>query len=257
MTIPPLCELLPWDTEFFGRRIARVNTATVTPESLAQITTWCRDQAVECLYVLADPNDRETLRLLGAPIFRLVDMRVTFERKPPAVAAADATALPEGLRPWREDDLPALRTMASRSYTDSRFYFDGHFPTQLCDAFYATWIERSCQGYADAVLVAEADDQAQRQPAAFITCHLHPAKDATEGQIGLVGVAENARGRGLGGQVVAAALNWFAGQGCARVTVVTQGRNLAAQRLYQRNGFLTESIKLWYHGWFDAEGMPS
>jgi len=35
--------------------------------------------------------------------------------------------------------------------------------------------------------------------------------------------------------------------------VVTQGRNLAAQRLYQRNGFVTASLQLWYHRWFPRE----
>jgi len=35
-----------------------------------------------------------------------------------------------------------------------------------------------------------------------------------------------------------------------KVSVVTQGHNLAAQRLYQRCGFLTHSIKFYYHKWF-------
>jgi ribosomal protein S18 acetylase RimI-like enzyme len=35
------------------------------------------------------------------------------------------------------------------------------------------------------------------------------------------------------------------------VSVVTQGRNVAAQRLYQRAGFVTASTQLWYHRWLD------
>ena len=34
--------------------------------------------------------------------------------------------------------------------------------------------------------------------------------------------------------------------------VVTQGRNIAGQRLYQRCGFLTRSVELWYHKWYPA-----
>ncbi|MBL8131729.1 MAG: GNAT family N-acetyltransferase [Anaerolineae bacterium] len=241
MTIPP-AELLSWDSEFFGRRIARAKGDLLTPETMTALRAWCREQAVECLYLLVDPGDRETLALLRPPLFTLVDLRLTFERAIPADAppVVETTA-----RGWREEDLPALRRIASRSYIDSRFYFDGHFPAALCDRFYATWIERSCRGYADIVLVAEDDDG---QPAGFVTGHLHERS----GLIGLVGVAEAARGRGVGRQMVQEALAWFAERGCERVSVVTQGRNIAAQRLYQRCGFLTESLKLWYHGWFDA-----
>jgi len=33
------------------------------------------------------------------------------------------------------------------------------------------------------------------------------------------------------------------------VTVVTQGLNVPAQRLYQKSGFLVSSVYLWYHLW--------
>jgi ribosomal protein S18 acetylase RimI-like enzyme len=46
------------------------------------------------------------------------------------------------------------------------------------------------------------------------------------------------------------ALDWFAQQQVDTVTVVTQGRNIAAQALYQRRGFITQSQQLWYHKWF-------
>jgi ribosomal protein S18 acetylase RimI-like enzyme len=40
--------------------------------------------------------------------------------------------------------------------------------------------------------------------------------------------------------------------GVQRVSVVTQGRNVAAQKLYQSCGFTTCSVQLWYHWWLEA-----
>jgi hypothetical protein len=40
------------------------------------------------------------------------------------------------------------------------------------------------------------------------------------------------------------------------VQVITQGRNYAAQRLYQRAGFVTRKTELWYHKWFHPRDEP-
>ena len=45
-------------------------------------------------------------------------------------------------------------------------------------------------------------------------------------------------------------LDWFRTQGAHEVTVVTQGNNRAAQRLYQQCGFLSRDLQLWYHKWY-------
>jgi hypothetical protein len=34
------------------------------------------------------------------------------------------------------------------------------------------------------------------------------------------------------------------------MTVVTQGRNRGAQRLYQQCGFLSRDLQLWHHKWY-------
>jgi dTDP-4-amino-4,6-dideoxy-D-galactose acyltransferase len=65
----------------------------------------------------------------------------------------------------------------------------------------------------------------------------------------LVGVSEKARGRGLGRELLINAIRWFSAEGVEVVTVVTQGRNVGAQRLYQRCGFTTRSAELWFHRW--------
>ena len=128
------------------------------------------------------------------------------------------------------------------SHRDSRFYCDEHFPESLCDALYETWIERSASGYADLVLVAERNDE----PVGYLSCHLSASGPA---RIGLFAVAQSAHGLGLGKQLIVEALRWFAEHSASGVTVVTQGRNVRAQRLYQRCGFMTRSVELWYHHW--------
>jgi len=236
----PVCTYLEWDSQFFQRRIARLNRHRLDHATMTECAHWCRHHRIDCLYFLADSNNLETPRLAEANDFHLTDIRMTLGR---VVVPEDFAANSfDGFRHAREDDLRALRTIARTSHHDTRFYFDGHFEQEKCDLLYATWIENSFRGFAQAVLVAEADGE----PAAYLTCHLNDQAS----QIGLVGVGEGHRGKGLATKLVRAFLSWSREQGARRALVVTQGRNLPAQRLYQRNGFITSSMDLWYHRWF-------
>ena len=236
---PELCSILDWDGAFFGVTIARVNTNRLDVQTTKLILDWCRDNAVRCLYLLADSNHFETLRLAERNGFYLTDIRMTFEHTLPTHSEAGPAirfALPE--------DTPVLRAMASSAYQDTRFYYDGHFSQELCSRLYVTWIEKSMNGYAQAVLVTGDPGQ----PTGFVTCHTDDATGA--GRIGLVGVGENTRGRGVGQTLIKEALGWFYRQGMKSVQVSTQGRNIGAQRLYQKCNFLTREVKFWYHRWF-------
>jgi ribosomal protein S18 acetylase RimI-like enzyme len=255
-------------------------------------------ESIECLYFLADPGDPETAPLAEESGFRLVDLRVTLDRRlggsgpesaagragtapgrnaataamavaagavssagPPAAAAPargaagaaagepeTAAGPPVPVRPATVADLPRLRRIAAASHRDSRFHHDPRFDRRRCDALYAGWIETSCADPAGVVLVAAAAaaDPAG-PPAGYVTGTIG---EHGEGRIGLFAVAAEARGRGVGGALVAAALDWFAGRGADPVSVVTQGRNVRAQRLYQRFGMRTRSVELWFHRWW-------
>jgi dTDP-4-amino-4,6-dideoxy-D-galactose acyltransferase len=233
------CQALDWDSAFFGFRIARLLQGHVTTQILGDVLEWCSCERIRCLYFLASGDSHETTELAEANGFRMADVRITLARE----LKAD-TEPRESVRPFRESDLPSLRAIAANSHRDSRFYYDPGFPKQRCDELYETWIDRSCHGYADRVLVAEYG----HKPAGYVSCHLHP--DGV-GSIGLLAVADWSRGAGLGGQLVAGALGFFEGASCKRVTVATQGRNCPAQRLYQNSGFRSSSVELWYHRWFD------
>jgi dTDP-4-amino-4,6-dideoxy-D-galactose acyltransferase len=187
-------------------------------------------------------GDPDTIRLAEDNRFHLVDIRVTLECHL-NTALVGKSDLHESIRPFTPDDIPALRSIARESHHDSRFYHDPHFPKSLCDKLYETWIENSCNGYADAVLVAELD----RQPVGYITCR---KLDQTTGQIGLLGVHGDLQGRGLGQSLVREALRWFSEYNIGIISVVTQGRNCQAQRVYQQCGFMTYALQLWFHRWF-------
>jgi dTDP-4-amino-4,6-dideoxy-D-galactose acyltransferase len=235
------CQALDWDSAFFGFRIARLREAHLTAQILSDALGWCSRERIRCLYFLASAESPETTGLAETNGFRMADVRITLARE----LRADAGPA-ESVRAFRESDLPSLRAIAAVSHRDSRFYNDPGFPDQRCNELYETWIERSCHGYADTVLVAEH----RREPAGYVSCHLHPDGMGT---IGLLAVADRSRGLGLGGQLVAGALRFLEESSCKRVTVVTQGRNCPAQRLYQNCGFRSAIVELWYHRWFDRD----
>lgn len=211
------------------------------------IDMWCSQNAIECLYFLARSSEPSVFEIAQTHGFDLVDIRVTYSQKIAGLATSTNRHPEVLIRPVEPTDIPKLQEIARYSHTDSRFYADKHFPRNLCDALYDTWIARSCAGYADVVLVAES----RRAPVGYISCHLDTTNK--HGSIGLVGVDEQTRGQGIGQALVKQALEWFLAQRMLTVTVVTQGRNIVAQRLYQKNGFFTESMQLWYHKWYRTE----
>ncbi len=84
-------------------------------------------------------------------------------------------------------------------------------------------------------------------PIGFCTVKYEPVSCA---RIRLVGMDSAYGGRGLCEVLLSMTLRALADQGVRYVQVVTQGRNYAAQRLYQRAGFVTKKTELWYHRWF-------
>lgn len=217
-------QMLDWDSEFWGLRVGRGNKV----EGLAQ---WASENTVGlmCLLVSADkPEEGQAAEALG---YRFMDVRVSFERK--------TISCGSGSRLARAEDLGRLKEIARSAHRITRFYADPTLPDERCDELYEEWIRRSFAGWADIVLVAEREEQA----VGYVTVHL----DGEDSSIGLIAVAEDWRGKGIGTELVSSALNWARGQKAVRMSVVTQGRNIAAQRLFQRGGFLTSGTALWFH----------
>lgn len=237
-----LCKFLEWDSAFFGYRIGRIIDEFLTPANLEEILTWRRNNQIDCLYFLANLENFETIVLAEQQGFHLTDTRITLEIE---LTGNQITQNKAGIsiRNAEIEDIEQLKGIASVNHRDSRFYYDGNFPFQKCDELFAVWIEKSCKGFANAVLVAKND----RIIEGYITCSIDKKGN---GNIGLVGVNQKSQSKGIGRALITSALDWFGNKNISYITVVTQGRNVKAQRLYQRNGFVTRSFKNWYHLWF-------
>jgi ribosomal protein S18 acetylase RimI-like enzyme len=248
MYMVALCEILDWDSAHFRRRIARVKSDRLTANHVSEVLEWCRGNEVACLYFLADAHDVETILTAEAIGFGMKDIRLTYERRlDPEFAPTQSLPPDVRVRPASSSDIPYLEAIARDSYTDSRFYFDHHFEREAVTRMYQLWVRQSVEGMADVVLVLERQGRA----CGFITCHL--LKQGL-GQCQLGGLAADLRGQGLGVRLYETALEWLGRHHVERVIYITQGRNLRAQRLFQRLGFHSRAVQIWYHKWFDEAG---
>jgi len=74
-------------------------------------------------------------------------------------------------------------------------------------------------------------------------------EENAQAQLGLIGITTQHQGKGYGKSLIQKVLNYLFEKKLTQVTTVTQGRNYAAQRIFQQAGFTTLTTQLWYHKW--------
>jgi dTDP-4-amino-4,6-dideoxy-D-galactose acyltransferase len=237
-------QYLNWDSEFFGLRIAKLNKSQLNFATMAETLSWCVQNSIDCLYFLADSNDQATIRIAEDNHFRLVDLRMSMRCQIDSNTVSPQPNYDFTIRPVETQDINRLRSIARSSFTLTRFYSDSCFPREKCDELYDVWITRSCQGYADQVLVAIHNGV----PHGFISLHLK----SEVGEIGIIGVSRKTRRVGIGRALVESALYWYHSVGIRQVIVATQGKNYRAQNFFQHNGFDVHNMHIWYHKWFSG-----
>ncbi len=241
-----LLRTLTWDTQFFGFKIGRVLPSRLDTTGLAAILELAKQERFRCLYFQADPDDAETVSLAEEEGFHLVDVRIVlehpFDDRP---APVPRYPTPEAVRlgPPHRKDIPALEEIAIETGHTSRFRFDRNFPADACARLYHAWLHKALTDDSASVIVAYWHDS----PVGLIAC----AEAEEVGHIQLAGVYSPYRSHGIGTALVQGSLDWFRQREVARAEVVTQARNVLAQRLYQQMGFFTRRMTLYYHKWIE------
>lgn len=227
-----MIEPLEWDTAFFGRRIGVLTGGLRSADAIAAAMTAARAGGFEYVQCRPPVDDAAAIRALTRAGFYLTDVGATWTG-----ASGVSTSHEAGGHVARladERDIPWLEADAVQFFRLSRFYHDPFFSIADADRLHAAWIANSVRGLAAAAVWVVPD-------VGFVTCKL--LADGG-GEVGLIGVRPDARGRGAGRALMAVALGWFRSRGVSVVKVKTQVRNLPAMNFYHRLGFDLQSTDL-------------
>ncbi|MFH0737374.1 MAG: GNAT family N-acetyltransferase [Candidatus Micrarchaeota archaeon] len=233
---------LDWDSGFFGFKIAKATSYRMSERMASFIDRWCRERSVRCLYYLCDCDHAGSVEVAERHGYHFTDIRVRFELDMEGFLPRGTWA--EAIKGCVESDLERIKGIARSSYVQSRYYFDGNFDKARLEEFYSGWLENTFRSKDGKVFVAHLHGKI----VGYISGEI--SNKGRLGRIILVGVEGAHAGSGVGGQLVDAMLDYMHGRGVYSVEVVTQGRNIAAQRLYQKSGFKIVSAHIWYHKWF-------
>ena len=156
---------LAWDTEVFGVPMGRIDSVLATPEAthddrVAVVRAACdaaRAAGITHLTARVDVADLDTLGVLEAQGFRLMDSLVTYIMRPVKDPPSDVRTV--GLiRESRGDDHAAIIDITREAYQGyrGRFHLDPHLSPERADALYVEWARQCVSGVmSDIILVSE------------------------------------------------------------------------------------------------------
>jgi len=232
---------LDWDSEFFGFRVGRLVGPFETVAALSDALQAAAENGIRLVYGAFDHKDNASHHIALAVGGRFMDAKRTYE--------LDLTRIQPTWINIEEADDDAhshrqLRNLAWQAAEFSRFRLDGALPEGSWERMYSLWMQNSVTGkLADAVLVERGDGRI-----IGMTTVSYRGKC---GQIGLFAVDLKWRGRGIGRQLLDAAIQRCRAAGCEKLQVVTQGNNLAACRSYELAGFHLIDEQDIFHFWIE------
>lgn len=244
-----------FDTEQFGWRTENIEglmaqgdyhvSSQIKKELNAQVIKDCKRRNVCYLSHRASSNDISTIHVLEESGFATIDGLLTFSLDLNNWVHKNSSSN-YVFRPYREEDLPELKRIASESFMYDRFHSDPVIPKLSADRFHEVWIENSCRGLVDAVMVAEKDGKA----IGFITCKINSSFQQETGikfgSIVLVATDRGKRGKGVAAGLLNYVLDWFKSEKVNIVEVGTQIRNIPASRLYEKAGFRLQETSFFF-----------
>lgn len=239
-----LYQKLKWDSDFFNLNIGYISCLRLTPNIEKHIKDFIREEKIDMLEYRCNCHDRTSVVTSEESGYSFVDIRLTLQHY--LLSQLEIDRLKGfSIHKGKKRDIAKLQKIAADIYVASRYYFDENFDRSKVKEFYQGWVKKAVLGTFDDFTYVF---YRKKGPIGFCTIKKMRTNAA---KIGLFGLDTAYRGKGLSSVFLNAVLKKLKEEEkIGYVEVVTQGRNYAAQRLYQRCGFVTKSTELWYHKWF-------
>jgi dTDP-4-amino-4,6-dideoxy-D-galactose acyltransferase len=231
---------LKWDTDFFGFRVAKLIPGKIQPEDLPQVLYSLKKDSFKLVYFFVNPSNPKLNKAAKENQGVFVDEKVTYFTR--ITKERQCKIHPDIIEYQDEIVEDKMIELSLQSGEYSRFKKDPHFNPNRFTDLYTLWIKNSVsKKIADSVLVYKPGNLTK----GFITLAL----ESGNGKIGLIGVDRGERGKNIGSELIKAAKEFFLARDIYTINVVTQGRNIAACKFYEKNGFYVEKKENVYHFW--------
>ena len=235
-----LLEILEWDSNFFGYPVAKINATGLKAEELTEIINEAKEKKIRLIYLFANPADSVSLHAAGVNDARLVDQKVTFHIK--INDTVISTTDPNIEQFERSYPTSRLISLSLQSGLYSRYRIDTEFRNNEFEKLYLAWIENSVnKKIADHTLIF-------REAGVELGVITLKIKDGY-GEIGLIAVDENSRGKAIGMKLTAAVINLLHENKITDLHVATQLGNTLACNFYKKAGFTGIKTENIYHIW--------
>jgi len=233
---PEEIKFLTWDTDFFQKKIGRIDCGDQT--DLPSLLLQARKEDYELIYVFCNGSNFLPPGILEAYNGSLVDRKVIFENKK-LITKELSFPVEEYTSTEASEELEQLAYVSGHN---SRFRLDPHFHPDDFNRMYRTWIAKSVtHEIADKVFVIRDNSQ---------LCGMATLKiSADKGVIGLIAISPLSQGKGYGQALIDACCNELSQLNINILEVATQMDNAGACRFYEKCGFSVQSVTNIYHFW--------
>lgn len=223
-----------FDTDIFGMNVAKVKQIYANGDKktihkiLSKLQKDLDKNKIKYTTYRVDANKFSLIQALEEKGFKLVDGLISFKSDLNGISYS----IDSHIREAKNDDLEDLKRLASSVFYLNRVYNDEFLDKKKADKLYAKWIENSIlKKAADKILLWEENNKIL----GFITIQKN-------GHLPLLGVTEEARGKGIAKALVKAALKTIKEWGGKESEIETQMANIPALRAYSSCGFkITDS----------------
>lgn len=223
---------LEFDSELFGYN---VGITTLQGNEKEVLNRNCREM-YKLVYVISRVELDQ--KLVEEKQLKLADIKTVWKKSFDLKVIDDLYGIDE----FKGDEEITLRELALLSGVYSRFNTDPEFQSGEYVKLYSVWIDRIIKReLADVILVYKEDTAIL----GFVSAQMVNGI----AKIGLIAVAESARGRAVATRLMKGIENWAIQNGSEALIVATQSANLPAMALYEKNGYTISDREYIYHLW--------
>jgi len=230
---------LDWDSHYFGYRIGKIFLDRITSDSLAGIVEEACTQNVDVLEAFSAIEDEESISSLQKNDFNFSGLKIFLESRSHSsknIQNVEGPCLEQACA----RDIGELVSAFHGIFSSSRYYSYACLDSRQVDALYDIWIKNSVEATFDDVCLFI---RRENKPAGLCTLKFLEGK----ARIGLFGVNPRFQGQGVGSALIVQVVDWLHSKSVDVISVATQGKNIAAIRLYEANGFKTTSLEMCFY----------